>query len=103
MIRAEILELVKLGAFPASHQVNQKVIEQQDKLLRVIKPPITDEEAKELVKLFGPDDYFGAAWTVLHLVEGAPGWPIEECLLDTSNEWIIRLKESLRRKQERDG
>ncbi len=102
MIRPEIQQLVKLGTFPASHEVDQKVIGEQDKLMRAIQPPISDEEAKELVKLFGPDDYFGAAWTVLHLVESAPSWPIEECLLDTSNEWVVRLKERLQRKQERE-
>ena len=91
MIRIEIQNLVELGAFPSSTQVKMEIIAQQENILRSIKPPITNEEAKQLVKIFGPDDYFGLAWTVLHLVESAPGWPIKECLLDNKNEWAIRL------------
>jgi hypothetical protein len=101
MIRHEIQQLAKLGAFPASTKVDLKIIAVQEKLIRAVKPPITDEEAKELVKLFGPDDYFGAAWTVLHLVERAPGWPLEECLVGEPNEWIVRLKARCQRKEER--
>jgi hypothetical protein len=97
MIRPQITELVRLGAFPASENVNHDTIRRQQELLDTVKPPISDEEAKELLRLFGPDDYFGAAWTVLHLVESAPGWPIEECLTASSNEWIVRLRESARR------
>ena len=92
MIRNEIQQLVKLGKFPASDKVRLEIITEQEKFVRAITPPISDVEAKELIKLFGPDDYFGAAWTILHLIESAPGWPIEECLTDISNEWVIRLK-----------
>lgn len=95
MIRAEIQQLIQLGPFPVSSEVKQEVIAAQDKLLRSIKPPITDEEAKKLVTLFGSDDYFGIAWTILHLVESAPGWPIQECLAHNSNQWIVRLGERL--------
>jgi hypothetical protein len=93
MIRHEIQELVSLGVFPSFHGVNLEAIKRQEGLLTSIRAPISDEEAKCLTKLFGTDDYFGLAWTVLHLVETAPGWPIEECLADGSNEWIVRLKE----------
>jgi hypothetical protein len=41
----------------------------------------------------GTDDCFGLAWSVLHLVETAPGWPIEERLQDADNEWVSRLKQ----------
>ncbi|MDB6032726.1 MAG: hypothetical protein JWM16_3064, partial [Verrucomicrobiales bacterium] len=33
-----------------------------------------------LVKVFGPDDYYGLAWSLLHLIESAPGWPLADCL-----------------------
>lgn len=98
MIRPEIIELVKLGSFPSSRNVQPVVIERQEQLLRGIAPPISDAEACELVKLFGPDDYFGLAWTVLHLIEASPNWPLTACLSDSSNEWIVRLKERITRK-----
>ena len=68
------------------------MLEKQEDLLRRIAPPLTDDEARLLVTIFGPDDYFGAAWTVLHLVESAPGWPLYDCLANVSNEWIARLQ-----------
>ena len=95
MIRLEISELMKLGSFPASHDVALDTMRRQQLLLRSIVPPVTDDEAMELVKLFGPDDYFGAAWTVLHLVESAPDWPLADCLSDNSNEWVVRLTHRL--------
>jgi hypothetical protein len=92
MIRPEVLELMKLGHFPPSQNVVPSVISRQEELLGAIAPPVTNDEACELVKLFGPDDYYGIAWTVLHLVESAPNWPLVDCMTDTSNEWINRLK-----------
>jgi hypothetical protein len=55
--------------------------------------PVTDEEVCELVKLFGPDDCFGLAWTLLHSIETAPVWPIESALDGQEGEWIDRLCE----------
>jgi hypothetical protein len=46
-----------------------------------------------LVKLFGPDDCLGLAWTLLHLIETAPGWPVESALVGLEGEWIDRLRE----------
>ncbi len=97
MIRSEIQQLVALGSFPASQQVNLEVIRRQQELLNLIRPPISDEEAERLLALFGPDDYFGLAWSVLHLVESSPSWPIHELLTNCANEWIARLKERARK------
>lgn len=55
-------------------------------------PPVTNEEARVLVTLFGPDECYGLAWTLVHLIETAPGWPIADCLGGTGNEWIQRLR-----------
>ena len=97
MIRTEISDLVRLGPFPASQDVGLDVIARQQALLARIVAPVSDAEARELITIFGPDDYFGGAWTVLHLVESSPGWPLADCLSDTSNEWIVRLKERVAR------
>jgi hypothetical protein len=64
----------------------------EDQLSRV-EIPITEEEACALVKLFGPDDCFGLAWTLLHLIETVPGWPVESALVGLEGEWIDRLRE----------
>jgi hypothetical protein len=92
MVRPEITELIQLGAFPASKDAVTEVIEHQEQLLRKIATPVSNDEARQLITLFGPDDYFGGAWTLLHIVETAPHWPLMDCLTDDSNEWILLLK-----------
>jgi hypothetical protein len=52
---------------------------------------ISDAEVRGLVHLFGPDECYGLAWTLLHLIETAPGWPLHDCLQDTHNLWHERL------------
>jgi hypothetical protein len=44
------------------------------------------------VGLFGPDDCFGLEWSLVGLVETAPGWPLADCLENTDNEWIQGLE-----------
>lgn len=98
MIRPQIRELIELGPFPASSSVDLDVIKRQGEVFDAIAPPVSDEEARELLKLFGPDDFFGLSWSLLHLIESAPNWPLMDCLQVESNEWIVRLKESAQRK-----
>jgi hypothetical protein len=100
MIRSEVSQLVRLGPFPSSRAVDPDLIQRQEYLLMTIEPPVSDAEARKLIKLFGPDDYFGLAWKLLHLIEKAPNWPLEDCLSDTSNEWIAMLKDRSERKKE---
>jgi hypothetical protein len=95
-MRQKIEELVRLGPLPSEEQADDEYLERFEKTLKEVtqdakQEPLTNEEAKALVGLFGPDECFGGAWTLLHLIESAPGWPIEECLRDTSNEWVSRL------------
>lgn len=40
----------------------------------------------------GSTKCYGLARTVLRLIETAPCWPLVECLNDTTNEWIERLR-----------
>ncbi len=90
MIRKHVSELVKLGPLPSSEaEIDQ--IGVYEELLASITSPVTDEEAISLVKMFGPDDCYGLAWTLLHLIETAPNWPIKECL-PGDNEWVNLLR-----------
>ena len=94
MIRPAVRELVTLGPLPPSDAVDTVVLAKQEALLRAITKPLSDDEARELVKLFGPDECFGLAWVLVHLVESAPGWPLPDCLADKSRYWIRHLRQA---------
>ena len=88
-----ISALLGLGPLPSSAAVTASMARTFEEHLQKVEMPVTDEEACELVKLFGPDDCFGLAWTLLHLIETAPGWPVETALDGREGEWIDRLRE----------
>jgi hypothetical protein len=96
-MRPEIIELERLGQMPGEATVLREGLNEMvgtyEPLLGSIREPVTDDEARILVNLLGPgpDSLFGLAWTVLHLVESAPGWPLADCLTHTESEWIRRL------------
>lgn len=58
----------------------------------------TRAEVAVLLDVFpaSDDTLFGAAWTLLHYVEGAPGWPYES-MLDGRNWWVRFLRERAER------
>ncbi|MFJ7586699.1 hypothetical protein ACIQZO_04720 [Streptomyces sp. NPDC097617] len=41
--------------------------------LDAIGHPVTTEEAHAPAACFGPDDCYGVGWTLIHLIETAPG------------------------------
>lgn len=90
--REQVQKLSALGSLPAERDVSQESLEAYEHLLGDITPPVTDDEARVLVGVFGPDDCFGLAWTLLHLIESAPNWPLQDALAGTSNEWKLRLR-----------
>lgn len=96
-MRREVRERTKLGPFPSSRvavkQHLQKLTDKYADLLTAIQKPVTDDEARALVALFGPDDYFGLVWPLVSLIESAPGWPLQDCLQSSKHEWIEMLKQ----------
>lgn len=90
-VRPEVADLLLLGPFPAE-DADEAVIVRYQTAIEKIKRPISDEEAGLLLGLFGPDDCYGGAWALLHLIESAPhGAPLTSQPLDTDNEWLRRL------------
>jgi hypothetical protein len=92
-MQAAIQRLVQVGPFPRSNVATTPILRELETLLAEVQTPVTDDEARALVRLFGPDDCFGLAWSLLHLVETSPDWPIDDALDGLSGEWIDRLKE----------
>ena len=91
-VRLEVEKFSALGVLPSESSADIELIKQYDTLYRSIEKPITDNEARVLIKLFGLDGCFGLASSLMHLIETAPGWPLEECLIDQSNEWLIEMR-----------
>jgi len=69
-----------MGMFPCERDASEQRLLEYEDLLHAISPPITDEETGMLVRLFGTDNCYGLAWTVVHLLETAPSWPIDKLL-----------------------
>ncbi|MGE4240196.1 hypothetical protein [Ramlibacter sp.] len=92
-MQAAIQRLVELGPLPDAQSAKLASIQAFEQQLAQVQTPISDEEARALVSLFGPDDCFGLAWTMLHLIESAASWPIQDLLENSAGEWIARLRE----------
>ena len=94
MIRQEVNDLVGKGHLPGSASGPAIVMQWQESLGK-IKPPLSDEEAEAVVGLFPKtdDECFGLAWSMIHLVETAPHWPLKQCLGDKTNPWVVTLRQ----------
>jgi hypothetical protein len=90
-VRPEIAELEQLGPLPSEDEADVAQIARIETLYRAIAKPITDNEACVLVELFGPDSCYGLAFSFMHLIETAPGWPLKDCLAQLNSDWKIEL------------
>ena len=96
-MQTPVEELVMLGPLPSSEKSDIAKLQKFETALAKIRQPISDDKARALVRLFGPDDCFGLAWCLLHVIETAPNWPLQDCLRLSGNEWVDRLKERAHR------
>jgi hypothetical protein len=71
-MQTEIERLVEFGPLPSEHGATVEQVQQIETLLSGVTKPLSNEEARALVTLFGIDGCFGLASTILHLVETAP-------------------------------
>jgi hypothetical protein len=87
-MQVSIRKLIELGKLPSIENADASILKKYQDLLLSIEEPITDEEAVGLMGVLGPDDCFGLAWTLIHIAETAPGWPLREALADVNSEWV---------------
>lgn len=92
-MQVAIKNLIRLGPLPSSVGATAADVQTFEEQLSKVQIPISDDEACALVRLFGPDDYFGLAWTLLHLIETSPSWLIEDALIGLEGVWVDRLRE----------
>jgi hypothetical protein len=91
-IRAEVAAFLAIAPLSASQHSDDQHLERLSDLLLRIPSPVSREEALRLSAAFGPDDCFGLAWTLLHLIESAPGGAPLDAIPKSENEWILRLR-----------
>ena len=72
-MRSEILSLLSHGSLP-SESASASAIGLRQNLIQRIASPVSLAEAVALAGILGPDNCFGLAWTVVHLIESAPEW-----------------------------
>jgi hypothetical protein len=96
-MRQEVQRLVLLGSLPAESNSEVSKVEEFQRALEAIAPPVSNDEAESLMAVFGPDDCFGLAWTLLHLIESAPEIPLSTEPPNDANEWVRRLWDSAHR------
>src|SRR5713101_7117822 len=95
-MRREVVERGEMGQLPswkiAGREDQRELLKRYELLITSIQKPVTDDEARVLVNILGPNDCFGLEWSLVALVESAPDWPLWDCLENTSNEWIQMLR-----------
>ena len=89
-MRGSVKELVKLGRLPDEENASVPAVEAFETAIAAIERPTSDEEAVALLSVFpsGEGSCFGLAWSLLHLIETAPGWPCSEARLHSANPWV---------------
>jgi len=92
-MRSSVTQLVALGKFPREQGAIAAHVQEFEDALRKIQPPATKEEAIALLAVFGQDGCFGLAWSLVHLIESAPGWPFPEAQLHAANPWVKTMLE----------
>ena len=94
-MRTSVTNLVSLGRLPEERSAAVAQLQAFEAALKSIERPVTDEEAMSLLQVLPntEESCFGFAWSVLHLIETAPGWPLKEARLQCSNPWVASMLE----------
>jgi hypothetical protein len=104
-IRAEVERLVSLGRLPSDQATSVDEVARFSDAIDAIGRPVSREEAIALAGVFGPseDDCFGLAWTLVHLIETAPGRAPIDALDHLASPWIKVLREREERRRDLDN
>ena len=97
-VRESVEKFLALGPLPSETAEPEQIKSHQDALLQ-ITPPVSLAEANALARMFGPDDCFGLGWTLIHLIESAPGWASEGHIPDGTAPGLARLRRGIKNAQ----
>ncbi|MFF1482125.1 hypothetical protein ACFVYD_32005 [Streptomyces sp. NPDC058301] len=85
-MRAEVHRFVAEGPLPDG-DASEEEIDHRVGQLAAIAGPVTAEEATALTACFGPDDCYGVAWNLLHLIETGPNPVLTTVPTPDANDW----------------
>ncbi|MFJ3977985.1 hypothetical protein [Streptomyces sp. NPDC090021] len=71
-MRPEVQEFVAAGPLPDWDADEEEIGRRADQL-EAVCAPVTAAEAQALATCFGPDDCYGIAWSLVHVIETGPG------------------------------
>ncbi|MEU1329819.1 hypothetical protein [Streptomyces sp. NPDC005865] len=89
-MRPDVQTFIACGPLPDG-DANEDELDRRVQQLNAIPKPVTGEEAEALVSCCGPDDCYGVAWTLLHLIETCPNPVLTTHPGPDANEWHQRL------------
>lgn len=90
-MRKSVSDLISMGPLPSEDSSDINLIQKYQDILHSIHLPLSDEEALRLVSLFGSDESYGLAWTLLHLIETSGKIFTRNEMAGKVNPWIERL------------
>jgi hypothetical protein len=97
MIRAKVADILSRGTIPSETDGEEAEFSWLEDALNSLELPLTNEEAAALAAVFGEDNYFGLAWTLLHAIETSPDPVYASDPGPSANEWQRRSWERARR------
>ncbi|GAA2102468.1 hypothetical protein GCM10009759_37010 [Kitasatospora saccharophila] len=89
-MRPEVRAFAADGPLP-DWDTEEAEIDRRAGQIEAIPRPVTVGEAAALADCFGPDDCYGVAWTLLHLIETGPGPAVTVRPDPATDEWRHRL------------
>ena len=93
-MQTAIKQLRELGPLPPESTEDIALIQRWQDALALVSRPVNASEAEVLCTLFGPDDCFGLAWSLVHLIETATDLSDEYLTQLPPNKWIDQLRVS---------
>lgn len=92
-MRTSVAKFTCLGQLPPEREASVAQVQAFEAALKDIEAPVTDEEAMALLRTLpeSEETCFGLAWSVLHLIETAPGWPLKEAESLLPSPWVASM------------
>jgi len=102
-MRPQVERVLAVAPLSAADEEDDEKLAELEAAVDALPEPLTDDEARELVRALGPGEAYGIHWSLVHKLETAPGWPVAGALDDDSNPWVRRLRDRAANAHRRDA